>query len=185
LLPMESIKKVSRTIARPPLLYHADIAIDARGAGWYIAAELERLELGNVRRIMSTAGAEENIKRSEKGIRSYNVPKDRLVLSAALPYQEHRLLIAQECPLREEFRQELATFTTKLSRKPDYEKMEAMSGYHDDIISSVCNATWWLTRSRTVTLGAEFAFTYDDLSDSGDDYDDRRDTDFSRWYLGA
>ena len=62
LLPVESIKRLSQVIARPPLLYNADVAIDARGAGWYIASELERLQLGNVRRIMSTAGAEENTK---------------------------------------------------------------------------------------------------------------------------
>ena len=182
LRPREAIREVAQTLSRPPLLYSADIAIDARGVGWYMADELSRLELGTVRRIMSTAGAEETTKTSEKGVISYNVPKDRLVHSAAMPYQEGRLLIARGCPFKEEFRREIESFATKFSRKPGYEKMEAISGEHDDIISSVCNATWWLTRSKTTTLDESFAFTYEDLTDS-EIFSDRWDEDFSRWSL--
>jgi hypothetical protein len=57
--------------------------------------------------------------------------------------------------------------------------MEAISGEHDDIISSVCNATWWLTRSKTATLDESFAFTYEDLTGS-EVFSDRWDEDFSR-----
>jgi hypothetical protein len=178
----ESIQKIAQMVLRPPLLGNAELVVDARGLGWPICDELERLGHG-VRRVMTTSGTEENTKVSERGTRSYNTPKDRLVAAAVVPYQDGRLLISPRLPYRDVLEAEIEVFGRKFSRKPGYEKFEAASGEHDDVVMSVCFGCWGAGRLGSGVVDESLAFTYDDLVGS-EGFDDRWDTDFSRWQLG-
>ena len=132
---------------------------------------------------MTTGGSEENTKTTERGTISYNVPKDRLVAAAVTPYQDGRLLISRQLPLRDVLESEIEVFGRKFGRKPGYERFEAAAGHHDDVVMAVCFACWGATRLGGNVLDESFAFTYDDLVDS-EGFEDGYDLDFSRWQLG-
>jgi hypothetical protein len=176
----ETVQKIMQMALRPPLFGNAELMVDARGLGWPICDELARLGLG-LRRVMTTAGSEENTKTTERGTVSYNVPKDRLVAATVVPYQDGRLLISPRIPYREVLEGEIEGFGRKFGRKPGYEKFEAKAGEHDDLVMSVCFACWGAGRlagsGSRVDESLAFAATPYYSTDYDDDWYDR---DFSR-----
>ena len=70
----ETVQKIMQMSLRPPLFGNAELMVDARGLGWPICDELERLGLG-VRRVMTTSGTEESTKSTERGTTPTTCPK--------------------------------------------------------------------------------------------------------------
>jgi hypothetical protein len=180
----ETVQKITQIALRPPLFGNAELMVDARGLGWPICDELERLGL-NVRRVMTTSGAEESTKTTEQGTTSYNVPKDRLVAATVIPYQDGRLLINPGISYRDVLEREMEVFGRKFGRKPGYEKFEAKSGEHDDLVMSVCFACWGAGHLAGSALGVDesLASAVTPYYSTGYE-DDWYDRDFSRWHLG-
>ena len=186
----ETVKKIlqmalrsPQMALRPPLFGNAELMVDARGLGWPICDELARLGLG-VRRVMTTSGTEESTKTTDRGTTSYNVPKDRLVAAAVIPYQDGRLLISPRISYRDVLEAEIEVFGRKFGRKPGYEKFEARASEHDDLVMSVCFACWGAGRlaGSGSWVDETLAFAYGSYDPEG--YEDRHDYDFSRWQLG-
>lgn len=79
---------------------------------------------------------------SWKAGKEVNVPKKELISSMQVVLQNSRIKIAADLKDLELLKKEFLNFKVKISKSADA-KFNASSGYHDDIVMSICLAIWY------------------------------------------
>lgn len=86
----------------------------------------------------------------------WNVPKNDMVDTLALMFQQRRIRIADGIPFEQDIRTQLAHFTGKMNKNKNITYNNDQDSVHDDVVSMMCMAAWFFMQAQ----GARADFRY-------------------------
>ena len=157
------VERVANLLSKPQLQADAtknqgacELVVDAGGVGRGTADMLEAAGLKPIRATLH-GGRETNV----KGPNKFNASKEEAIalLDARLNHNRFPLTFSKHLAHGEAFKQEVADFRRTVSGAGRMQ-YEAASGKHDDMISAVALAVWWLSRPQNPPMHQQGGYGY-------------------------
>lgn len=156
----DQVRYIAKLDGNSMLSGNYDLLVDATGIGEVVCDNLKDVGL-NVTKILFTSGdkAEPLIRKNKSGFEvneGWKVPKNELVDTLALLFQQRRIRIADGIPFEADIRKQLAHFTGVMSKNKNIIYNNDKDSTHDDIISMLAMMGWWFMQAG----GARADFRY-------------------------
>lgn len=156
----EQARQIMRLISHVDLSGNSDLILDGGGVGAVVFDNL-RDAGAEPMKIVSTSGNKVNeiITTNRSGFKvkhGWNVPKEELVDTLKIVFEQRRFRIAEGIPFEKDIRKQLAHYTGQMSKSKNMIYGNDKPENHDDIVTMIMQACWFFMQAE----GARSDFRY-------------------------